>query len=134
VAQSIQKGGIFMEQQGADDLLLVEAYGNGGFRLRGRRVEGSVILIGDGFFPLDATSVSDLKGAHFDHLLNAEEKPEILFIGTGSQMHLLPADVRKYLENSGYMPEVMDTGAAARTLNVLRMENRRVAALLIQVD
>lgn len=123
-----------MEQQGSDDLLLVEAYGDGGFRLRGRRVEGSVLLVGDGFFPVEAESVADLTEAHFDQLFTAEEKPEILFVGTGAKMQLLPGAIRKFLEAKGFMPELMDTGAAARTLNVLRMEDRRVAALLLQVD
>lgn len=123
-----------MEQQGSDDLLLVEAYGDGGFRLRGRRVEGSVLLVGDGFFPVEAESVADLAEAHFDQLFTADEKPEILFVGTGAKMQLLPGAIRKFLEAKGFMPELMDTGAAARTLNVLRMEDRRVAALLLQVD
>ncbi len=130
----IQTGGIYMEQQGSGDLLLVEAYGNGGFRLHGRRVEGSVLLVGDGFFPIDAKTVADLTEADFDAVFSVENKPEILFVGTGEKMQLLPASIRKCLEAKGLMPELMDTGAAARTLNVLRMEDRRVAALLLQVD
>ena len=123
-----------MEQQGRDDLLLVEAYGDGGFRFRGRRVEGSVLVIGDGFYPVEAIGVSDLTAMHFDQLHSADEKPEILFVGTGEKMQLLPAAIRQHLQAQGYMPEIMDTGAAARTFNVLRMEDRRVAALLLQVE
>lgn len=134
MAANIQSGGVYMEQQGADDLLLVEAYGDGGFRLRGRRVEGSVLVIGDGFYPIGAASVAELSETDFAQLLSAEERPEILFVGTGEKMQLLPADVRKYLQSKNFMPELMDTGAAARTFNVLRMEDRRVAALLLQVE
>ncbi len=123
-----------MEQQGSDDLLLVEAYGDGGFRLRGSRVEGSVLLIGNAFFPIDAENLSELTEAHFEQVFSADEKPEILFVGTGSKMQLLPAAIRKFLEAKGLMADVMDTGAAARTLNVLRMEDRRIAALLLQVE
>ncbi|MEX0298444.1 MAG: MTH938/NDUFAF3 family protein, partial [Kordiimonas sp.] len=81
-----------------------------------------------------AESLSDLTEAHFDEVFSAVDKPEILFVGTGSKMQLLPAPIRKFLEAKGLMPDVMDTGAAARTLNVLRMEDRRVAALLLQVE
>lgn len=133
MSDKIQTGGVYMEQQGSDDLLLVEAYGDGGFRLRGRRVEGSVLLVGDSFFCIDVEDLSDLTEAHFEKVFSAAEKPEILFVGTGAKMQLLPAALRRFLEAKGLMPELMDTGAAARTLNVLRMEDRRVAALLLQV-
>lgn len=123
-----------MEQQGSDDLLLVEAYGDGGFRLKGNRVEGSILLVGSSYFQVNAKTVGDLTETDFDEIFSADEKPEILFVGTGVKMQLLPTAVRKFLHAKGMMPELMDTGAAARTLNVLRMEDRRVAALLLQVD
>lgn len=134
MSSNIQSGGVFMEQQEPDGLLLVEAYGGGGFRFRSKRIEGSVIVIGNSYYPVAASSLSDLTEADFDQLVGAEEQPEILFVGTGAKMQLLPADMRKFLQSKGFNPELMDTGAAARTFNVLRMEDRRVAALLLQVD
>jgi len=130
VSQSFQTGGIFMEQQ-EDEGLLVEGYGDGGFRFLGRRVEGSVLVTETGFFPVDAMLSAALTPEHFEAL--SESKPEILLIGTGEKMTLLPAGLRKWLQSSDMGFELMDTGAAARTFNVLRMEDRRVAALLVQV-
>ncbi|NVJ70273.1 MAG: hypothetical protein HWE08_07970 [Alphaproteobacteria bacterium] len=123
-----------MEQQADDDLLLIEAYGGGGFRLMERRVEGGVIVLPTGFYPLDAETVSDLGPGHFSKLLNADNRPEIVLVGTGEKMQLLPAAVRQFLEAEGIGYDIMDTGAAARTYNVLLMEHRRVACLLLPVE
>jgi len=132
MGDSFQSGGIFMEQQEGESLLLVEAYGDGGFRFLGKRVEGSVLVTEAGFFPIDALAATDLTIAHFDMLVSGKDRPEILLVGTGDKMTLLPAELRKALEQQGFSVELMDTGAAARTFNVLRMEDRRVAALLVQ--
>jgi len=132
MSESFKTGGIYMEQQ-EGDYLLVEAYGDGGFRFLGRRVEGSVLVTEAGFFPVQAESMADLVSDHIAAVANAAERPEILLVGTGEKMALPPANIRKMLQESGLGYELMDTGAAARTFNVLRMEDRRVAALLIQV-
>ena len=42
-------------------------------------------------------------------------------------------ELRKALHEAGVVAEVMDTGAACRTFNVLMAEERRVAAALIAV-
>ncbi len=135
MAEVIKAGGFILEQQGADDdLLLVEAYGNGGFRLMGRRVEGGVIVLPTGFYPIAAENIGDLAPADLERAATAEEKPEIVLVGTGKSMSLLPAAVRQYLEAQGLGFDIMDTGAAARTYNVLLMEGRRVACLLLPVE
>ncbi len=133
-SNKIQSGGITLQQQSPEDMLLVEAYGEGGFRFLGRRVEGATLLFPDGFFPMASQTLSDLNEADFDKVLNAPEKPEILLIGTGDKMQLLPAAIRAFLEKHNIGFDIMDTGAAARTYNVLMMEGRRVAALLLPVD
>lgn len=135
MADKIKAGGFILEQQGADeDLLLVEAYGNGGFRLMGRRVEGGVIILPTGFYPIDATTIEDLAPSDFTRALDTDARPEIVLVGTGASMALLPAAVRQHLETAGLGFDIMDTGAAARTYNVLLMEGRRVACLLLPVE
>ncbi|MCK0070536.1 Mth938-like domain-containing protein [Kordiimonas laminariae] len=134
MVDKFQSGGVHMELQGEEDLLLVDGYGDGGFRLQGVKVAGSVVVLEDGFHPVKATSLLDLAEDDFVSVLAAPNKPEFILIGTGERMNLLPATLRKYLEEKGYPYELMDTGAAARTFNVLRMEDRRVAALLLAVS
>lgn len=133
MSNSFSSGGIYMEQQESEGLLLVEGYGDGGFRFFGKRVEGSVLVTETGYYPVDAMDATGLTTEHIKGV-SGDNKPEILLVGTGEKMTLLPAEVRKALQTSGIGFELMDTGAAARTFNVLRMEDRRVAALLIQID
>ncbi|SDD56277.1 Uncharacterized conserved protein, contains Mth938-like domain [Kordiimonas lacus] len=123
-----------MEQQADDDLLLIEAYGDGGFRLMDRRVEGGVLVQPTGFYPMDAKTLDDLKPEHFSKIMNEGDRPEIVLVGTGVKMQLLPKAIRQFLEDANIGFDIMDTGAAARTYNVLLMEQRRVACLLLPVD
>lgn len=133
MADHIQSSGISVKLESPDDTLLVEAYGDGGFRLMGRRVEGSLFVRESGFFPFPVDALASLTAAHIDEVLAEHGMPEILVIGTGADMALLPKALRLHLEqnNTGY--DVMSTGAAARTFNVLTIEGRNVAAILLQV-
>lgn len=123
-----------MEQQADEDLLLIEAYGDGGFRLMERRVEGGVLVLPTGFYPMDARTLADLTPQHFNRIMNEGDRPEIVLVGTGAKMQLLPAAIRQFLEGANIGFDIMDTGAAARTYNVLLMEQRRVACVLLPVD
>jgi len=58
-------------------------------------------------------------------------KPDVLLIGTGASLVLLPVSLYGDLINLGIGVEVMDTSAACRTFNALAAEERRVAAALI---
>ncbi len=58
---------------------------------------------------------------------------DLLLIGCGPRMVLIPAKLRAALRSHGVVIEPMDTGAAARTYNVLAAEGRKVAAALIAV-
>jgi len=111
----------------------VEAYGDGGFRLMGRRVEGSVFVRESGFFPFAFDELDALTADAIDQALAPHETPEILIIGTGINMALLPKELRLHLDKNGIGYDVMSTGAAARTYNVLTIEGRNVAALLLRV-
>ncbi len=132
--KSFTAGGVTLEAQSNEDLLLVESYGDGGFRLLGRRVEGGVLVLAKGFYPVEATDVKSLSVGDFERGLKADDKPELVLIGTGEKMQLVPSAFRQALEAAGIGYDIMDTGAAARTYNVLLIEGRRVAALLLPVD
>ena len=58
----------------------------------------------------------------------------VLLLGVGRTMALPPLDVRRAFIDANIGLEAMDTGAAARTYNVLLAEGRPVAAALIAVD
>ena len=60
-------------------------------------------------------------------------KSRSLLIGTGRNIVPLPEPLVWRLRDPGMRIDVMQTGAAARTFNILLAENRRVAAALIAV-
>ena len=81
-----------------------------------------------------AADAASLNIALFDPVRDATDPPiELLLIGTGSKIVLLPSRLRAELRGLGLAIEVMDTGAACRTYNVLIGEERRVAAALLPV-
>ena len=59
---------------------------------------------------------------------------DLLLLGTGRRSQLPGAEVRRAFDAAGVALEVMDTGAACRTYNVLLGEGRPVGAALLAVD
>ncbi len=58
-------------------------------------------------------------------------RPEVILFGTGAQQKLLHSTLLAPLAEAGIGHEVMDTGAACRTYNILLSEGRSVLAALI---
>lgn len=113
----------------------IDAYGDMGFRIDKKRVEGSMYLLPDaGMFPWGVTSIGDVAPHHFAEIAGAIESFDLLLIGTGAALQFPSSEVRDHLANIPLHFEVMDTGAACRTYNVLLGEQRRVAAALIAVE
>lgn len=109
----------------------VESYGPGRFRISGVVHEGSVLVLPQSTVAWPVSAVEDLTVADFRAAIAAEPPVEVVLLGAGPKMVMLPADLRRELKDAGVNLEVMDTGAACRTYNVLLSEERRVAAALI---
>jgi uncharacterized protein len=75
------------------------------------------------------TNVADLSTEHAAHILAFE--PELVLIGTGQRQVFPAAGFGAQFLKAGIGFEVMDTGAACRTFNVLVSEQRRVVALIM---
>jgi uncharacterized protein len=59
---------------------------------------------------------------------------DTLLIGSGETMAVLPKPLYWFLKDGKLSIDVMNTGAAARIYNIMKSENRRVAAALIAVN
>ncbi len=116
-------------------LPLIQGYGDNGFRISGARVEGAVLVCRTGAETVGIEACADIATGHVAPLTEAggEERPELLLVGAGPEPGALPEAVRAALSRAGIGVEVMGTGAACRTYNVLVAEGRRVAALLLPV-
>lgn len=112
---------------------VINAYGDGGFRIGNERYEGAVIVLPDRTRTWAVGEFDDLAPADFEPLRRAEPAVELLVLGTGTRLRRLPRDLEAQIRAWGISVELMDTGAACRTYNVLLLEERRVAAALLPV-
>ncbi len=112
---------------------LIEAYGDGGFRVAGRVYRGSILVFPDRTltWPMDEAATITL--ASLAPVTAAAPPPDILLVGCGPAFRPPPAGLGASLRDLGVSLEWMDTGAACRTFNVLLDEDRRAAAALIAI-
>ncbi|HVJ41593.1 MAG TPA: Mth938-like domain-containing protein [Dongiaceae bacterium] len=115
---------------------LVEAYGDGGFKVSGTAYRGAVIVFPSRTLAWGVGAFADLTLEQFAPILAAGEAGEasLMLLGCGPRMLMLPPPLRQGLRAVGIVSEVMDTGAACRTYNVLLAEGRRVCAAMLAVD
>ncbi len=112
---------------------LIQAYGEGGFRIAGARVAGSVLVFLDRVVPWPVERFAEVTLASLEEVLAETPKVELLLVGCGQRQLPAPPSLGESLLGAGVAAEFMDTGAACRTFNVLLAEERRVAAALIAV-
>ena len=102
--------------------------------INGRRHQRSLVIMPDrvdadwGPGPTEALAA--------EHLADLAVRPgmvagKVLLLGTGRRQRFPPASWLKPLIDLGIGVEVMDTGAACRTYNVLMAEGRDICAALV---
>jgi uncharacterized protein len=112
----------------------IDAYGNGGFRFAEMSHRGSLLCLPSGLWAWEVNKSADISLDALAQVWAEAETIDVLLIGTGAVMAQLPADVRVRLRELHVGCEVLTTGAAVRTYNILFGESRRVAAALIAAD
>ena len=120
-----------MKEQVARHAYTVDSYGAGGFRIAGTWYTGAVLLTPEQVTALPGATAADLSPADLVPLWNAAEPSEIVLFGAGAEIAAVPQRIKEALAAQGLSADPMDTGAAARTFNVLAMEERRVGAILL---
>ena len=114
---------------------LIDAYGAGGFRFADMSHKGSILALPSGVWALPVADFAAITPASLKPLFaEARGEVELLLIGVGDEMRFVPELLKSRLREAGIRVEAMQTGAAARTYNILVGENRKVAAALIAVD
>jgi uncharacterized protein len=112
---------------------LIDAYGGGGFRLADLSHRGSLLGLPSGMWAWPYASPAELDLAAFARVLEEADEIDTLLVGTGADLTPLRPELRTALKGRGITAEIMATGAAARTWNILVGERRRVAAALLAV-
>jgi uncharacterized protein len=112
----------------------IDAYGNGGFRFGGMSHRGSLICFPDGMWAWQVASVADLSEASLAPAFAHAGEIDVFLIGAGRDPWVLPAALRALFRERSISVDVMATGAAVRTYNILLAENRRAGVGLIAVE
>ena len=117
-------------QDSSSALYLIRGYGAGEIKINDRSYRGAVLVSAtflkhepdiqtlEALLKLDAASVLKLE-------------PELVLLGTGAHQEFPHPEYAAMFLKAGVGFEVMDTGAACRTYNVLIGEQRRAVALLL---
>jgi uncharacterized protein len=108
----------------------IEAYEHGRIQIDGRAYAEGLIVSPDriitGWGP---DSSAELTEAHMTPLIELD--PQVVVIGTGATQVFPDPGLYFPLLRRGVGVEIMDTGAACRTYNILMSEGRRIAAALM---
>ena len=108
----------------------ITAYQEGEIRMRDRVFHASLFATRNAVIaewnpaPIERLAIED-----FERLLVLA--PEVVILGTGVKQRMPPPDLVAAFAARGIGLEVMDTGAACRTYNLLLSEYREVALALI---
>jgi uncharacterized protein len=106
---------------------IIRSYAAEGVRVNENLITESFVLSSASIDPAwPPARFEDLRAEHFDAMI--AEQPEIILLGTGSTVRFPSREIMVHVMRHGIGLEVMDTGAACRTWNILVAENRKVMA------
>jgi uncharacterized protein len=113
---------------------LIEAHGAGGFRFAGLSHRGSLLCLPDGIWAWPAAAPAGMTAEALAPVFERADSLDFFIVGTGADPWTLPEPLRARFREAHISVDVMTTGPAVRTYNVMLMENRRVGAALIAID
>ena len=109
---------------------VIRSFSPGELRVNDQRITSHVILTHQEILtdwsppPIDQLTVADFRAA-------LDQNPEVILFGTGPVQRFPGTALMAAIMQQGVGFEVMDTGAACRTFNILVAEHRRVVAALL---
>lgn len=120
-----------LDDNGAGNV--ITGYETGRVILQGQELTQSVIVTFEHLVRDWAPqSFEDLQPMHLEPILELE--PEIIVLGSGRHQRFPSTDFMGRVWARGVGLEIMDTGAACRTYNILVSEGRKAAAALLMIE
>ncbi len=112
--------------------MFIRAYSSNGIQVNDTLHENSLLLLRTELITEDLpANLEGLEARHIARIMALE--PEILLLGTGPSQLWPDAALLAPLLSRAIGVECMTTPAACRSFNILASEDRRVAALLLDV-
>lgn len=118
------------------DSQVIQSYAGGVFKISNERYDHPVIVSVDKtvLWNIGAVDhVSDLCIDSFNPIIDIKDDVDVVLLGCGATMDFLSTALRAEIKKAGINVDVMGTGAACRTYNVLMAEGRRVVCALLPV-
>jgi uncharacterized protein len=112
----------------------IESYGKGGFRFADMSHRGSLLCLPGGIYGWPVTHADAIDEQALALVFEQGADIGLFLLGTGHERWLLPDALRARFHQAGITVDVMRTGQAANTFNILLGEGRRVGAGLLAVD
>ena len=112
----------------------IDAFGKGGFSFAGMSHRGSLLCLPSGIWAWPVARASDINEAALAPVFDAAAEIGLFLIGSGSEPWLIPDALRLRFHERKLNLEVMRTGSAVSTYNILLGEGRRLGAGLIAVE
>ena len=115
-----------------ENVYIVDSYTEHSVTINGRDFSRSTAVSANNLIENwvdDAIHVDTLLIEHFEKLF--EIQPEVIILSTGDKTQFPPIELRAAIMKRNIGLEVMDTGAACRTYNVLLAEGRRVLLAIL---
>ena len=109
----------------------IDGYGEGFFRISGKKISSSVILFPKIYFKTD-NNISNIRDTIIQY--SKKNKIDLIIYGTYEELNLSNNKITNNLGKIGFPIEIMSTGAACRTWSVLIGEGRKVCACLISKE
>ena len=111
----------------------IDRYGDGGFQITGQQHKGSIVVSSSEVFEWCTTEklVEDIEALL--ELFAQTPNIQVLLVGCGDSPPFIPERIRQGFRKKGMTIDLMSTGAACRTYNVLLAEDRLVAAALVAI-
>jgi uncharacterized protein len=114
--------------------VVIDAHGAGGFRFAGTSHRGSLLCLPDGIWAWPVSSAAQITEEALSRVYAIGANLDFFIIGSGTGPWPPPDPLRDKFRDVHVLFDVMTTGPAVRTYNVMLMEGRRVGAGLIAVD
>lgn len=112
--------------------ITIDGYGSDGFTIQETLYPSDILLFQAHVQSFTMQKDAPLNIDSFTNVWALSPKPDLLLFGTGARHQFVPPFIRNYFKQAGIALEVMDSGAACRTYNILLAEGRVVAAFLLK--
>ena len=116
----------------SDKNVLINGYGKGWIKFGDQTLSHSCALSPKGLLISDLPSIESLKAD--DIIALVDKETDIALLGTGATQLFPDYELTISLGQLGIALEVMDTGAACRSYNILASEGRSLLALLYMIQ